>query len=78
MYPLLADMLEPELNRRPSAERLYAHFLMVRAQLSSAKLRARLVERGGEPAWTAARRNVCHWFVTMRRILAGIPPVPDA
>ncbi|KAI0027073.1 hypothetical protein K488DRAFT_63044 [Vararia minispora EC-137] len=78
MYPLLADMLEPDPAKRPSAERLYAHFLMARAQLSSAKSRSRLIERGGEPALTAAYRNCRHWLLTVGRLLLGVPAVPDA
>ncbi|KAH9920123.1 uncharacterized protein B0H18DRAFT_1122090 [Fomitopsis serialis] len=75
MRPLVDDMVQDNPDKRPTIDEVASRSELLFGQLSSWKLRARLVERE-ETAFTRTTRNISHLFHTARHIVRRLPAVP--
>ncbi|CCL99642.1 uncharacterized protein FIBRA_01662 [Fibroporia radiculosa] len=75
MYPLIADMVQQDPDKRPTIEEVVDRFADVQARMSWWKLRSRLLQRD-EPALFWGFRIFGHVFRTAKYVIKGLPPVP--
>lgn len=74
MEPLLSDMVQEDPAKRPLASDVVARFQVIRASLSTWKLRSRIVWRD-ERRITRVFNHFIHIFRTLRYILTRKPTI---
>ncbi|KAJ7782463.1 hypothetical protein DFH07DRAFT_764611 [Mycena maculata] len=72
--PLVSDMVQDDPSKRPTIDEVVDRFDKIRNELSSWKLRSRIVKEG-ESHWHWAR-VVEHWFRRIGFVLMRVPAVP--
>lgn len=75
MQDLVSDMVQNDPTKRPTIAEVESRFEELSSQLSSRKLRSRLIHRG-EDGFTRAVLGTMHFFRTARLIVMRYPPVP--
>ena len=76
MLPLIADMIQKDPSKRPTMGEVVERFDATRSDLSSRKLRSRVIDRG-ETAYHGITRGTSHWIRQIGLIARGISPVPS-
>jgi hypothetical protein len=77
MKPLVDDMVQDDPTKRPTMDEVVARFEVIRKNLSSWKLRSRVVDRTDSFTGGVAR-GVKHWKRRIRYIAKGVPPIPKS
>ncbi|TFK64548.1 hypothetical protein BDN72DRAFT_802049 [Pluteus cervinus] len=75
MQPLVKDMVHEDPTKRPTMDEVIQRFHEILRNLSSWRLRSRLIPFR-EPTYKARVRTGLHWKKTLGYTLQGIPPVP--
>ncbi|EPQ57119.1 hypothetical protein GLOTRDRAFT_127494 [Gloeophyllum trabeum ATCC 11539] len=75
LSPLVADMVRADPSKRPTIDEVISRFEQSVKQLSSWKLRSRVVDRDEHPV-VGLYRSVGHWTRRIRFILTRVPPIP--
>jgi hypothetical protein len=77
MKPLVYDMVQDDPTKRPTMDEVVARFEVIRKNLSSWKLRSRVVDRT-DSFTGGVVRSVKHWKRRIRYIAKGVPPIPKS
>ena len=76
LAPLIADMTKAEPKERPSADEVVERFNKLTRDLSSWKLRSRVVYTA-DGAITNIFRGVTHWSRRIQYVVTRTPPIPQ-
>lgn len=75
MSALVADMVQEDPSKRPTATEVVERFDKIRMSLSSWKLRSRVVKN--DDLWPlGVYRSIAHWFRRIGFITTRTSPVP--
>ncbi|EGO02248.1 hypothetical protein SERLA73DRAFT_178094 [Serpula lacrymans var. lacrymans S7.3] len=77
MIPLVADMVQDDPVKRPSMDEVVARFNILRKDLSTWKLRSRVIDREDDET-SGLFSNIAHWTRRVIFIIRRIPPVPTS
>lgn len=77
MRPLITDMVQKDPLKRPTMDEVVQRFAAIRADLSTWKLRSRIVSKG-ERVYRSVTRGTSHWMRQIGFITRGIPAVPTS
>ena len=74
LRPLVQDMIQDDPTKRPTMEEVVARFEIIRKNLSSWKLRSRVVKKMDFPF--TPYRTVAHWTRRFGFIVKRVPAIP--
>ena len=75
MHPLIADMVERDPSKRPTMDEVMERFHAIRSNLSSWKLRSRVVDKE-ESLLDGVVRGTSHWMRRVKFMSRGVPAIP--
>ena len=76
MEPLVADMVQDDPTKRPKMDEVVPRFREIKGELSSCKLRSRIVRR--KEIWVlTVWRFVGHWYRTIGYVLGRKAAIPE-
>lgn len=77
MQPLITDMVHKDPSKRPTMDEVVQRFASIIADLSTWKLRSRIVSKG-ERVYHSVIRGTSHWMRQIGLITRGIPAIPTS
>jgi len=75
MQPLILDMVQQDPSKRPTMDEVVKRFRAIWSNLSSWKLRSRVIDKE-EAALNGVLRSATHWMRRVRFIMRGVPAIP--
>ena len=75
MEPLIVDMIQPDPSKRPTMDEVMERFHAIRSNLSSWKLRSRVVDKE-ESLLDGIVRSTSHWMRRVKFMTRGVPAIP--
>lgn len=75
MQPLIADMVQGDPSKRPTMDETIKRFDVIRSDLSSWKLRSRVIDKE-ENLLDGVLRSTSHWMRRIRFMTRGVSAIP--
>lgn len=75
MQPLIADMVQRDPSKRPTMDEVIKRFHAIRSDLSSWKLRSRVIDKE-ENLLDGVLRGTSHWMRRVRFMTKGVRAIP--
>lgn len=75
MQPLISDMVQRDPSKRPTMDEVVNRFRAVWSDLSSWKLRSRVIDQE-ENTFDGVLRGTSHWMRRVKFMTRGVPAMP--
>ena len=75
MQPLIDDMVHQDPSKRPTMDEVMERFHVIRSNLSSWKLRSRVVDKE-ESLLDGVFRGTSHWMRRVKLMARGVSAIP--